>query len=51
MIALHILLVVEGGARHSFLLDYPEFGGALGSSLDLVSARRLLDGLGAWLRG
>ena len=52
MIALHILVVVGGcGGWHSFLLDYSEFGGALGSGLDLVSARRLLDGLGAWLRG
>lgn len=52
MIALHILLVVGGGGDwHSFLLDYSEFGGALGFGLDLVSAKRLLDGMGAWLRG
>jgi hypothetical protein len=32
-------------------LDYPEFGGALGSGLNLMSRRkgRLLDSLGTWL--
>lgn len=50
MVALDVLFV-GGGDGHTFMLDYPEFGGALGSGLDLMSRRRLLDGVSAWLRG